>query len=360
MQFRLFNIPITVHLSFWFFLLFYSANPGVHPVKIALIAIIMAGSLLFHELGHALAAVKFGKKPEITMEAFGGYTSYCSSHLDGAKHFVITLCGPLFTALLIGLGYFFLKSHLFSTYWPNFFCYALMHLNIYWLLINLSPLQPLDGGKLAGYLFQKYWGPRGEWLALHLGNLTALAGIGYFLWSNNFVFALLFAFYGLKNFQASQAHSFSKKDSNSFTLLNEAMHLSEEDELEKAQKILKKLIRSQDDYIRNHALEERAIILEKQGNEKEAYALFLQIDLAKMTKGCLPFMKLAYRNQHYQTIAGNAHTCYQICPSLETALLNAKAFTHLGNTDLAEGWLNTAKQFESFSESESSSIYLKS
>lgn len=154
MQFQLFNIPITIRLSFWPFLLFCSLD--ANPIYMALLAVIFAGSLLIHELGHGLAALKWGASPAITLEAFGGYTSFSRS-IDEKKHFLITLAGPLFTAFLIALAYYLLKSRLFESYWPNVFCYMLMRLNIYWLLINLAPLRPLDGGKMAAYFFQKIW-----------------------------------------------------------------------------------------------------------------------------------------------------------------------------------------------------------
>lgn len=346
MRLQLFKIPITVHPTYWLFLLYCSLNAKAEPIQMLLVALILTSSLLFHELGHAFAALKFGKTPEITLEAFGGYTSYLGSGLEEKKQFIITLSGPLFTALLIGFSYYLLKSHFFSSYWPNFFCYVSMHLNTYWLIVNLAPLQPLDGGKMTNYLLRKYWGAKGEWFALHLGNLTALAGVSYFFFNGQYAFALIFGYYGLKNFQASRAHTPPRPSSSPFAQLNQAIHLSMEEEFEKAHKIFKKLICSQDEYIRNHALESLAVMLEKQGKEKEAYEILLKKDTPHSSKSYPLFLKLAYSQRHYQTVIQHAGACYELSPSLETALINAKAYANSENQELAQGWLHTARQFE--------------
>lgn len=346
MQFRLFNIPVFVRSSFWIFLLLYTFYASSDPVKMILMAIIIGGSLLIHELGHAFAARKFGRDPEITIEAFGGYATYSSLGLDEKKQFAITFAGPLFTALLIVLPYYFLKNHFFVLYWPNYFSYHLMQMNIYWLLVNLAPLQPLDGGKMAGFLLRKCFGERGDYFSIHLGNVTALAGTAYFLFQGNYAFAMLFAFYGMKNFQSGQLQRLSRSPSNPFALLNKAIQLSAKEEFEEAHRIFKPLSRSKDDYIRNHAIESLAILLERQGNAKDAYALLLKGDIEKMRKGSELFLKLAYCEGHYETIIERANTCYQACPTLDVALLNAKAFAQTKHLQLARGWLHTARQFE--------------
>lgn len=346
MRFSLFNIPVTVQPTFWLFILFTSMNSSTNPKWMLLIAAIFGGSLLIHELGHAFAARKFGRNPEITIEAFGGYTSYSGLDLEEGKSFAITLAGPLFTALLIGIPYYLLNTELFSSYWPKVFCHVLMRLNIYWLCINLAPLQPLDGGKLVNFLLRKYFGERGEVLSLHLGTITAILGVLYFTLHGNYIFAFLFGFYGMQNFQATAAYTRSRRSISPFTLLDQAIRLSAEEEFEKAHIIFKKLIQSKDDYIRNHAIEGLARLLERQGKEKEAYDLFLKGDLAKMQKGNQLFLKLAYTQRQFDTITKHATRCYEIFPSFEIALLNAKAFAQTGNLELAQGWLNTARQFE--------------
>ena len=121
MKFKFFNIPVTIHPSFFLYLAMVCFEMQADPVKMILIALIFTASLLFHEWGHALAAIWFGRNSEITLEALGGYASYEGSRLKDKEHFIIVLAGPLFTAVLIGISYYFLHGHIFHTYWLNFF-----------------------------------------------------------------------------------------------------------------------------------------------------------------------------------------------------------------------------------------------
>ncbi len=168
-----------------------------------ILALVFFSSLLFHEYGHALTAQKFGRTPEITLEGFGGHASYDGRGLSDREHVLITLAGPLFTAVLIGISYYLLRCQIFAGSPVNIFLYYIMQLNMYWLLVNLAPLHPLDGGKISEYFFRKWVGSeRGYRWNLMLGNITALFGICYFLLNNNFMFAYLFMFYGWGNLQA--------------------------------------------------------------------------------------------------------------------------------------------------------------
>jgi hypothetical protein len=318
---------------------------GEDPLKMILMAIIFTSSLFIHEYGHALAAIRFGRKAEITLEALGGYASYPGPRLKDKEQFIVILAGPFFTALLIGVSYYLLHSQIFPTYWPNYFCYWTMKLNTYWLVINLAPLHPLDGGQMAAILFQK-GGPKGEKFGLVLGNITAVIGASYFLFHQSFFFALLFLFFGLKNFQATNAHPLRKKIFSPFSQLNEASRLYMEGEIDLAKKIYSRLSREKDTYIRNLALEGLAQILDHQGKPKEAYRILLKGDITRMHQGKHLFWKLAYSEQEYEKMVVYATEIYRMHPTFETALMNAKACAHMKDIPFALGWLNTARQFD--------------
>ena len=67
-------------------------------------------SILIHELGHALMIRKYGLSTAITLQAFGGFATYPSGHLDRKQSFLVTAAGPTvqfaFGVLLIILGRF--------------------------------------------------------------------------------------------------------------------------------------------------------------------------------------------------------------------------------------------------------------
>lgn len=345
MNFRFLNIPINIQPTFWLFLLFFCYGPQRSPLQMLILALVLIVSLLFHEYGHALAAKKFERVPQITLEGFGGYASYDGRELPEKHHFLIILCGPLFTALLIGASYYLLEARVSEIGILNYFLYAMMKLNIYWLIVNLAPLSPLDGGKIAEYLLQKWVGSeKGYRWSLILGNITAITGAVYFLFYESYMFASLFLFYGWKNFQISSEHV--KQQPSDFSLYSQALQDLENGENEKARSIFKKLIKSKDNYIQILSLQSLADLLDREGKSKEAYALLLKVDPERLNTGKWLLCKLAYSEQNYTLVDRLSTEIYDIYPTFDTALLNAKTYSQLKHADYSVGWLNTAFQFE--------------
>jgi Zn-dependent protease len=319
---------------------------NLQPWQMLALAIIAIGSLLFHELGHALAAKKFGRSPEITLEGFGGYASYDGRGMSDKQHFTVTLCGPLFTAILIGAAHYVLKVHLVSSFPPVYFFYILKRINIFWLFVNMAPLLPLDGGKILEYLMIKWLGPdTGRKYCLILGNITAIIGLSYFLTEGYYMFAYIFLFHGWKNLQMYASEYKTKKPSE-FNTYNSALAAIQNNETETAQGILKKLIKSKNEYVRHRSIESLAQILEEKGDKKAAFAILKDVDPEKLNYGKWLLCTLAYDQGNYTLIQKYAGEIYEKMPTFETAALNAKAFAHLGNHEYSVGWLNTAIQFK--------------
>lgn len=346
MQFRLFNIPVIVQPTFWIFLLIFCFEPSLQPIHMILLALILSISLLFHELGHAFAVQYFGKAPVITLEGFGGYASYDGRGLAERQHFIVTLCGPLCTAFLIVLSHFFLNGEYIQAQSARFFFYYLKKLNIFWLIVNIAPLLPLDGGKLAEYFFRKWFGDnKGTIFCLGLGNMTAVIGGAYFLSSGNYFFACVFLYHGWQNFQVFQ-HCTRNSKPTPLDQYNEAIAHLENKEDEKAAFLLQKLIRSKNDFVKIHSIETLAEILDKKGESAKAYGLLQDSDYTKLNKGKWLLCKLAYMSKNYELSAKFAHEIYSIHPKFEIAFLNARTFARLRIDDQALGWLKTALQFE--------------
>jgi hypothetical protein len=221
-----------------------------------------------------------------------------------------------------------------------------MHLNIYWLIVNLAPLMPLDGGKIAEYLIQKIVkGDRGRQFSLILGNITALLGGAYFLFDGSYMFAYLFLFHGWQNFQVYTSEYVKQKPS-AFSLYNQALHAAKNNEGEKAKAIFKKLSKSEDDYIKIRSLEGLAEILNREGKSKEACAALMKVSPEKLNKGKYLLCKLAFAQGNYKLVEGLSVDIYKINPTFDTAMLNAKTFSLVNNPDHSIAWLKTAFQFD--------------
>lgn len=345
MKFNLLNVPVTIQPTFWLFVLIFCFQAQIEPLKMVILAFVLLFSLLFHEFGHALAAQKFGCSPEITLENFGGYASYRNGGLTDAQELVITLCGPAFTALLIAVSSYLLKCQMIHVYEVNYFFFCTKKLNTYWLIVNLAPLSPLDGGKVAEYFLRKWFGERGRRYGLVLGTITAAMGTIYFFATESYMFAYLFLYYGWRNLQVYD-REFPKRKSSDFCRYNEAMQARENGESEKAKAVLKQLSRSRDEYFKIRSLEGLAAILDQEGKVKEAYEAIAKVDFAKLTSGKWLLCKLAYSQGNYELIAKLSREIYEAHPTFETALLNAKTFAQLQNAEYAVGWLKTALQFD--------------
>jgi Zn-dependent protease len=172
------GIRIGVDFS-WFFVLFLiilwlsglyrdvlgAENQDSGPYLLALAsALLFFGSILLHELGHAMVAMSRGIRiTEITLWMFGGVARMERDSDSPATEFKIAIAGPLVTlaiaAVAIGIG--ILASS------PSEFEEALRfendsgvsglltmlgflaEVNLFVLVFNLIPAYPLDGGRVA-------------------------------------------------------------------------------------------------------------------------------------------------------------------------------------------------------------------
>jgi len=200
MSFNFLKIPIHIHSSFWFFLLFFSFDPSFSVVEIFILGLVLMLSFLVHEYGHALVAAFFGAKPEINLQAFSGYASYQSNKITEKQSCLVILSGPVFTLALILFSHYFLKGNFFNFEYLNIFFYYMLKLNILWLISNLVPLEPLDGGRLlVCFLTNKMGEKNGLKLSRNIGNVAAIVGTSYFVSHGHYFFGTLFLFFGFNN-----------------------------------------------------------------------------------------------------------------------------------------------------------------
>lgn len=170
-------IGVRVHPSFWLLAGLYGFSAGQGDPRKMLVWVVVIGlSILAHELGHALTTVAFGSGADIELHGFGGLTRPRRA-LDLAvwKSGIITLAGCFVGLLLAGLAYLLLRGH------RSLFLLALLQINLYWSLLNLLPIQPLDGGRLLELVLTWAFGPWGKKAALTLSLLAAGAVALYFL-----------------------------------------------------------------------------------------------------------------------------------------------------------------------------------
>ncbi len=179
MHFRFLKISVSINLSYWIFLLLVIGSIGSQYIEGLLWSSVFTFSILIHEYGHALTALFFGAEPIIVLEAFGGRTLFNESSITDKQKFLITLAGPLFQGLLACIAYLLLEYNVTNSYLFKYFLFLTMYINSRWLLLNLIPIAPLDGGWLVRYILEKKFGRKGYLASIIIGLIAAAIAIPF-------------------------------------------------------------------------------------------------------------------------------------------------------------------------------------
>lgn len=178
---NVFGIPARIHPGFWLMAFILGFSVGGQPPQPLLVLIYMAVvfvSIVIHELGHALVMRRFGFAPRIVLYHLGGLAIPEQSfsgfeprrgRRDMSESILISLAGPgagFLLAALVVLIVFVSRGEVafnprhFPVFWEIGFpegasphVYNIVHyfllVNIFWGLVNLVPVFPLDGGQVA-------------------------------------------------------------------------------------------------------------------------------------------------------------------------------------------------------------------
>ncbi|HSI98371.1 MAG TPA: site-2 protease family protein [Gaiellaceae bacterium] len=161
--------------------IFPATNPdlaeGTHLAMAFVAAVLFFGSVLLHELGHALQARRERIEIEgITLWLFGGVATLKGTFKSAGAEFRVAIAGPAVSLLL---GIFFIGVALLDN--PDAVdgvAAWLGYINIALLVFNLVPAVPLDGGRI---LHSVLWHLKGDF-ARATRTATALGrGFGFVL-----------------------------------------------------------------------------------------------------------------------------------------------------------------------------------
>jgi Zn-dependent protease len=146
-----FRIPIRVHPSFWIAaaLLGGDSNNLQHTFIWIMVLFV---SVLVHEMGHGLAAEAFGWPSEILLY-WGGGLAMSQRHFNRTpwREIAVSLAGPFAGFGLYALSFaiwWFIPGRIMTDNVQALF-ETLFFINLYWGLVNLLPVLPLDGGQVC-------------------------------------------------------------------------------------------------------------------------------------------------------------------------------------------------------------------
>lgn len=143
-----FDIPLRLHWSFGILVVGFGLWGGMQSGLVGVVAALTAMGMLtvsvvLHELGHALAARRYGIGTEsITLYPFGGIAAIERMPEDPDQELVIALAGPAVNGLLAAS---FGAAWVLTGWWP---LGLMVMLNAGMGLFNLIPAFPMDGGRV--------------------------------------------------------------------------------------------------------------------------------------------------------------------------------------------------------------------
>jgi Zn-dependent protease len=189
---KIFGIPVRLHYSMLLLPLLtmsWVSGSGLAGIVSWLgLAVLLFGSVLLHELGHALTARRFGVRTyDILLTPIGGMARVVDMPRNARQEIAIAIAGPLVSLSLAGIGFllqfplallpFSIPDRMYEV------LFVLVGANLMLGLFNLAPALPMDGGRvLRGILALKRDYLTATRIAARVGRMLAVvAGIYAFL-----------------------------------------------------------------------------------------------------------------------------------------------------------------------------------
>ncbi|MFI5115032.1 MAG: site-2 protease family protein, partial [Terriglobales bacterium] len=191
---RLFGIEIRIHLTFLFLLVFiWTTESATQDMAAAWrglgLAGVIFGSVILHELGHALVARRDGIPAKaIILLPIGGVTLLDESQAipEPAKTWKrdirVAIAGPLVNLFLAGVSALVVLA--VAPHFPLWtkplvhssnLVRSLVWGNVYLGLFNLLPAYPMDGGRVLRALYSRQMDPvRATQRAVRIGHVFAI------------------------------------------------------------------------------------------------------------------------------------------------------------------------------------------
>jgi Zn-dependent protease len=134
-------------------------------------------SILLHEFGHVMMGRLFGSNSHIVLTGFGGLAVGITVWKRWQR-ILVSFAGPAIQLVLFVL--LLVVAPLILQVTPDNYARVvgalltmLLLINLFWPLLNLLPVWPLDGGQIARELFEAVWKERGFAYALLVSGIVA-------------------------------------------------------------------------------------------------------------------------------------------------------------------------------------------
>lgn len=342
------KIPIYIHPFFWVLCLLIGYVNSGSILGLFVWGLVIFVSVLVHEYGHALTALAFGQSSTITLFALGGLTERRQdTPLKTWQECLVIANGPIAGLLLCYLSYLLLHWVVPASY-PTIM--AMLNVsfvvNLFWTVLNLFPVQPLDGGKLLMLIMSHFFGINGVKISLLVSIVVAIVAAALLFFIHSLIGGALFIMFGYESFRALQeAGQFSKTDQDSQvqSWIEEARGAEQRGDSEMAivnyQRVIDGTTRG---LLHQEALVKLAKLAYSRGEIDQAWEL---VQRAKETTEVLALKNRILMSRHdYKLALKIGETLFRQLPNFDTAMQNAFAASLGGQADVAVGWLARAQE----------------
>lgn len=228
LRFPVFGFDVRISPWFWLGVILIGGRNSGRDLLIWVAVVLL--SILIHELGHTFAFRRFGVSSHIVLYHFGGLAvpdAYGSAWggprgLSPSQQAFVSAAGPalqmasaiLLMGLLLLAGFYVPLPFELPASWQgsqplpseaaHSFVFYYLVVSIFWALLNLWPVYPLDGGQIARSLFQMFGGNNATQHSLMLsvgaGAIAALWGFQ----NGQMYIGIMFALLAYSCYQALQ------------------------------------------------------------------------------------------------------------------------------------------------------------
>ena len=221
-EFSLLGVPVRVSAWFWLIAAFVGwslvrhtvpdgAGGGTLAAHLLIAGVCVFGSILLHEMAHALFARLYGMRWAVILLGTGGLAyGPRGARVKWWQDVVIALAGPVAQLLFAGAliagafaanrlaGPIRVDSALAGTA-----AEALLFVNLAWPVLNLLPIFPLDGGQVLRAVLGRFLRRGGDLWTARVGLfVAAVCGALALVKLNSPFLGVLFGLLAVRNYQA--------------------------------------------------------------------------------------------------------------------------------------------------------------
>lgn len=346
------KIPIKISPFFWVTAgligLINSMGSG-HTIVLTLIWIgVIFVSIMVHEYGHALTSRYFGQQPRIQLIAFGGLTIPEGKRLKGWREFLVILNGPFFGFCLFLLALFILSMGVIANPFLLITVKIFAWVNLFWTVVNLLPVMPLDGGQLLRVVLESIFGAKGLKYAIFSGMVLSILCALTFFFVGYFLIGAIFFLFAFQNFDAYRRSKMVTENDRREDLTGALKEIEEllmkeqrEEAIPKLEEVREK---AKEGMIYSLTTQYLAAIKAEKHEYQSVYDLLKPLKKHLNADSKIHLHRAAYEVKDYTLVEELAGPSYQLLPDPHIALSSAEACAALGKAEPAIGWLNAARK----------------